>query len=160
LRANFRTVWRFRRRESAQSGVSRAIFAPNDKNTGSKNMSDPFKQPYVAQAPDYFPEATGAGSTAPGSEVAVAPNRPSDTISFFALTFTATALAYWLLLKGSSYETAFTYALGAAALGAGAGLVAVVVGKVAAPLLDWVVRLLPWALGAFVLVAFIEEQMR
>lgn len=123
-------------------------------------MSDPFKQPIVAQAPDYFPEATTSATAAPSGEAAVTPNRPADTIIFFALTFTACALAYWLLLKGSSYETAFTYALGAAALGAGAGLVAVIVGKIAAPLLDWVLRLLPWALGAFVLVAFIEEQMR
>lgn len=123
-------------------------------------MSDPFKQPAVAQAPDYFPEAVTAVASAASSDVAATPNRPSDTIIFFALTFTASALAYWLLLKGSSYETAFTYAVGAALLGAGAGLVAVVVGKIAAPVLDWVLRLLPWALGAFVLVAFLEEQMR
>lgn len=123
-------------------------------------MSDPFKRPVVAQAPDYFPETSPKAAATSGAEPTTVPNRPSDTILFFALTFTASALAYWLLLKGSSYETAFTYALGAAVLGAGAGLIAVVVGKIAAPVLDWVLRLLPWALGAFVLAAFIEEQMR
>jgi hypothetical protein len=139
---------------------TRAIFAPNDQNQRNENMSDPFKRPVVAQAHDYFPEASSGGSASANAEATAAPNRPADTILFFALTFTASALAYWLLLKGSSYETAFTYALGAAVLGAGAGLIAVVVGKIAAPVLDWVLRLLPWALGAFVLVAFIEEQMR
>lgn len=120
-------------------------------------MSDSFKQPVAAQSPDYFPEHVAAASAS--GDAAATPNRPSDTIIFFALTFTASALAYWLLLKGSSYETAFTYALGAALVGAGAGLGAVVVGKIAAPVLDWALRLLPWALGAFVLLAFLEEQM-
>lgn len=64
-------------------------------------------------------------ASAPNDASAPAASRPLDTVSFFALAFVAATLLYWLPLKGSSFETAFTYAVGAGVLGAAVGALVV-----------------------------------
>jgi hypothetical protein len=129
-------------------------------------MSDEYGRGYLSVpaplvstgAPDQAPSAAQKAEKA--ETTTVVPNRPSDTISFFALAFIAFTLAYWLLLKGDTFETAFLYALGAGVLGSVVGVLVVLANRVFDSFSDWIFRLLPWAVGMCVLVIFLGDKLK